>query len=458
MKRLGSFYAFDQAARAEVNPSTLFSTVARDLVDQDALRKRKLLAVIKDDTNVRKTRNVAEQFEAFILAPARAISDAIIGDIVIVIDAFDESADVSGRKELLKILTNRAGDLPEGVKIIVTSRSEPDLWEALHPKHGTPQVDIFILDDVSEESTSSDIKLFVHHELGGIEDLEIHTPKINLLADKAKTSFQWASTVCRYITNSDDGEGADPADRLKWVLAGEGGIDKLDTLYTFILDRSFRNAREETLLRLITHLGLIMYSVEPLSLRTLTTLGATDAEPTDADLNAYTRIARALGSLLHGVHELDTPIKPLHASFHDFICDSLRSGKYFVQRTGAVQLLTLRCLEVMMSRSNGLKFNICEFPSSFIRNQDIPDFNEQVSKRISPTLVYASKNWASHSDSLEEWSALEILEERVLGFLRSRFTQWLEVMSAMQAPPFAPLVKFKQLVEMRMVSNEASGC
>ena len=58
---------------------------------------------------------------------------AAVGDTVIVIDAFDEIGNADDRADVLEILTERAHELPNGLRIIVTSRFEQDVQTALGP-------------------------------------------------------------------------------------------------------------------------------------------------------------------------------------------------------------------------------------------------------------------------------------------------------------------------------------
>ena len=129
LQRLGSLYCCDYKNRVTLNPSSLFSTIAQHLADRDPLRKKHLIAAIKDDKAIRTTRICRQQYQNFIVAPSTDLP--IVGDTVIVIDAFDEIGSIEDREVALDILTRHAHELPPGLRIVVTSRFESDIQHAL---------------------------------------------------------------------------------------------------------------------------------------------------------------------------------------------------------------------------------------------------------------------------------------------------------------------------------------
>lgn len=128
MGRRGAYYGFDKNVPT-ASISSLFSTIARNLADLDPARKQQLVEAIKDDNEKRTTVICEEQFDYHILAPAKDVVS--VGETVIFIDAFDESGSLKERRQLLRILTQRASELPPGLRIVITSREEPDVLDTL---------------------------------------------------------------------------------------------------------------------------------------------------------------------------------------------------------------------------------------------------------------------------------------------------------------------------------------
>jgi hypothetical protein len=118
--RLGSSFCFDRADQANRRPDNIFNTIARDLADLDPQRKRTLWLTVKEKRSLRITRAPREQFENFILMPAKDMNT--IGPVVIVIDAFDECGDEGSRKVILSILAEATNLLPSNFRILITAR------------------------------------------------------------------------------------------------------------------------------------------------------------------------------------------------------------------------------------------------------------------------------------------------------------------------------------------------
>ena len=225
LQRLGSLYCCDYKNKASLNPSSLFSTISQHLADRDSLRKHRLLAAIKDDKAIRTTRICRQQYQHFIVAPSFNLP--IVGETVIVIDAFDEIGSVQDRAEALDILSKRAHELPPGLRVVVTSRFEQDIQKALQsPK--AMDVDYVLMEDIPTNLTARDISLYVRDSMDDVEGLE--STDLYRLATAAGTSFQWASTACRYIRDDHDGRGTrGPRHRLPLFLTSHQGLDELYT-------------------------------------------------------------------------------------------------------------------------------------------------------------------------------------------------------------------------------------
>jgi hypothetical protein len=125
--RLGSSFCFDRADQANRRPDNIFSTIARDLADLDPQRKRVLWLTVKEKRSLRITRAPREQFDKFILIPAKNMNT--IGPVVIVIDGLDECGDEGSRKVILSILAEAVRNLPSNFRILITARPESSCIE-----------------------------------------------------------------------------------------------------------------------------------------------------------------------------------------------------------------------------------------------------------------------------------------------------------------------------------------
>jgi hypothetical protein len=81
------------------------------------------------DTSLRNTSDVLQQWEKLIMEPAKALSEGMVGPIVIVIDVLDESGSAHSRFHLLRILADEnITKLPPHTNFgdIATSRRYPE--------------------------------------------------------------------------------------------------------------------------------------------------------------------------------------------------------------------------------------------------------------------------------------------------------------------------------------------
>ena len=420
LKRLGSLYCCDYKNRQTLNPGSLFSTIARHLADQDLLRKQHLVAAIRDDTAIRRTEICRLQYHNFIVNPSTGLP--AVGDTVIVIDAFDEIGNADDRADALEILTERAHELPNGLRIIVTSRFEQDVQTALRSPEAVG-VDYLLMQDIPTSLTVRDISVYVHDALKNVKGLG----NLNRLANAAGDSFQWASTACRYIGGKVDRQGTQlPRERLALFVNGNKGLDEL---YSRILDEHFGDASVSDLERLKLILGQIIGVKEPMSLRGLWELVPRESQAA-LNLDDFHSIVRHLASLLVNTHDVDLPIFPFHTSFADFLHDANKPHKYLIDINQANHNLAVGCLEVMEQE---LQFNICRIPTSYKANKDIENLNVLIKD-----ILYASHFWAQHISCLTTVDDATSMKLQCL--LSSRFLEWLEVMSVTDTLFQEPLV------------------
>ncbi len=433
LQRLGSLYCCNYKNRETLNPRSLFSTIALHLADRDTLRKQRLVNTIRDKRAIRRTEICRQQYQHFIVIPSADLP--VVGDTVIVIDAFDEIGSAQDRKDALEILTKRAHELPGGLRIVVTSRFERDVQDALQLPEAAG-VDYMLMEDIPTYLTVRDIAVYVRDALEGVKGLTL--AQLVELAKAAGDSFQWASAACRYIHDDNDGQGAQlPRERLPLFLAGNQGLDEL---YARIMDEHFGKGSPDHLARLKLILGQVVGVKEPRSLRALWELTPQNlpAPYSDLSLDDYQHIVRHLASLLVNTHDVDQPIYPFHTSLLDFLYGAERQHEYVVDAEQANCYLAIGCLEVM---GRELQFNICGIPTSYKSNKDIENLDALITNNISPHLRYASNFWAQHISHLTDVD--DMISSKLLDLLRSsRFLQWLEVMSvtggSFQTP--APLI------------------
>ena len=408
-KRLGSSYCFDRADQANRRPDNLLSTIALNIADLDQRWKMSLHDIVKEDPSLQTTVSATEQFEKFILEPAKALTT--VGPILVVIDALDESAEGQSRKDLLDALAKGISNLPSNFRILMTARPEPDIVSAFK---NNPHTLFKYMNSIDEASNTADIALFIETCLSDVSSLEDKWPNkrwCQMLVDSSQGLFQWASTACLAIK---DPKGVLPeTERLSCFV--EPSARGLDALYSEALRQVFHGRDNDAVSCCNLVLGWILATKEPLSISAHSELRGD---------KLVELILPKLGSFLSGVDQQDIPILPLHASFFEYLTHQNRSSETcYIDPLQLNRSLALSSLRVMKS---GLRFNIAGLETSHCRNADVPDLPARIEKAIPPYLSYGCRFWADHLGAIAYDT--DILNE-VKDFLHHRLLYWLEVLS-----------------------------
>ena len=415
---LGSCFCFARDRQTDRQHEKMLLTIARDLANCDPAFRRVLAKVIGEDNTLKTTPDVMQQWKKLLLEPLSKVSGGIVGKVVLVIDALDESGADSSRKHILSVLTStEAAFLPSNFRILLTSRPLSDITRALR---NAQHVKVACLDDVSTVFSERDIRLYVSNELGALED--IGNREIDEITRKADGLFEWARLACEFVKPSTLGRTTEERfNELKKRASGEGAT-LLDSMYRSILDNLMEKAGETGLARFHSLMRQILNTLEPLPMEGLHVMRK--CFPREGDHFHIAIILDFMGSLLSGVTDRTIPVRPLHASFYDFLTDQSRSGDYFVGESNIQMDIAVALLRVLRG---GLHFNICGLQSSYLLNSEVPDLAERVKAKIPPHLSYACRFWAKHLQATKFDTVLAEHVKDIVGNERILF--WFEAMS-----------------------------
>jgi NACHT domain len=431
MHRLTSSFIFSRSEQSERKAYHLFTTLSHHLANRYPSFKTALGKVVKDNIDLRGgTRDYRTLFEFLILEPLKDLH--IIGPILVVIDALDESGDTTGRTGLHAFLAENLKRLPSNFRVVITSRPEHAILSALA---SAPSVKVKYMDDSElAVETDKDILTFVRGKLPS----DKFGSYVEALAVKAGRLFQWAAVACQLVLDPPEDFKFDEEACIKHLLqpsTNPRGQDPLDELYKEVLGGYFKGQEARDFFRSVV--GQLITSIEPLTIRSLITLRqhASDNEHSDA---AVTGLLHRLGSLLSNVNSSDNslPIIPLHASFRDFLTNEDKSGDFYVGIRDAHHQLARSCLNLLLDSVDGLKFNICELETSYLANNDVEDLNTRVDQHIPPALSYACRFWDDH---LKHTDYKADLLRNVETLIREKFLFWLEALSLTRNIGLAPL-------------------
>ncbi|KAF8257985.1 hypothetical protein EI94DRAFT_1210579 [Lactarius quietus] len=130
MHRLTSSFIFLRKEQSKREAYHLFTTLARDLSDRYPSFKAALGSIVKDNSSLRVgTRDYETLFQSLILEPLEDLH--IVGPILVVIDALDESGSATGRTGLHTFLAKNLVRLPSNFRVLITSRPEDGIEPAL---------------------------------------------------------------------------------------------------------------------------------------------------------------------------------------------------------------------------------------------------------------------------------------------------------------------------------------
>ena len=411
---LGSCFCFTRVRQHEGLHMKLFPTVARDLAGRD-LRLRPLLAeVITNKPSLRDTEDICEQWQKFIFEPLSQLEGSSSGNVVVVIDALDESGAERTRSTVLKVLAGHNAKLPKNLRILLTSRPLADIRKVLDVAR---HVRARSLDDVGIGSII-DIHLYVSDRLKNLGDA-FSDKNLQQLAAKSDGIFEWARLACDFVSNR---IGVIATERLEEILSQAPGDGRtlLDEMYTTFL-KELTRGQSDVLDIFRSVMRQILWTKEPLSIRALDYIR--DRFPRKDDHYPVGEVLRFMTSLLSGTNEVSTPVRPLHASFYDYLLDEKRSGEFFIEQGNVHHDLALALLSVMQA---GLCFNICGLETSYLPNSKVTDLEKRVEQNIPSYLLYACQFWAIHlQDGVFDAELAESVSVFVTG---EKLLFWLEIL------------------------------
>jgi len=426
----GACFCFDRTREAERRYERIFTTIARDLADRDPIMRRTLAHAVLDDNELRHTKDITRQWKKFILGPVDA-SQAIHAPVLIVIDALDETGDERSREQILRMLagnlnpfSSEVTKLPTNLRILVTSRPLNDIRDVLDTASHVLHVSVDDTSHVSTESAEHDIQLYICSKLEGSRSA-FNDGHFKVLAQKSDGLFEWARLACEYIKGQNR-VGVDPMERFKDLVAGssERGTLLLDKMYCNIL-ADIMPEDDEAIAAFRSVMGQIITSLEPLSLSALNAMRL--HFPSGGGGYRVEQVIGPMGSLVTGTADSQTPVRPLHASFYDFLTDKSRSNEFYVDISSVKRSLAFASMGVM---EHGLCFNICSLESSYLPNSAVLDLKERVKNFIPAQLSYSCRFWAMHVRATSFDSSL--VKEVQAFFDGERLLFWLEALSLME--------------------------
>jgi hypothetical protein len=333
---------------------------------------------------------------------------------------------------------------------LVTSRPLEDIQKKFN---GVVHIRQKSMDSIPQDLSKRDILCFITEQLSG-EDVDIQSREA--LTRASGGLFEWARLACAYVKGDNGSDvGLHPNERLDAIMTRNKAehIPLLDDMYKFTLESIFPknlHLRSHRIARFKSVMAQILGTMEPLSMVSLESMRLHFVDGEKTSTNVICAITASMGALLSGTMDSSAPIRTLHSSFPDFLTDPNRSGDFFIDVSPIHNNLATACLGVMKDE---LRFDMCQFPSSYLRNSEVNDLKERVAKSISPALRYSCRFWTRHLSLVVFNSGLARAVREF--FNHERLLFWFEALSLLNSINTCA-VALSSVVQWTMVSTLAT--
>ena len=377
-------------------------------------------------------RGLQEQFEKLLLQPLLSVDPAHLPQqsLAIVVDALDECDRNTDIRMFLKLLAQVEAKSALRLRIFVTSRPELPIQLGFRQLDGSLHQDV-VLEEAQEHTIRRDIRAYFDNEFAKIKEerllkrsdgaLPIDWPSeddLQTLVDLAIPLFIFASTVCRFVSESK------PQKRLRLILEQRynAGFSHLAKTYLPILDQLLLEKEGEEPDAMLGEfrevVGPIILAADPLSIAALASLLDIDEEDIRDRLEG-------LHSVLQIPSNLHDPVRLLHLSFRDFLVDPKRKDKggFWIDEVQTHKRLADYCLR-RLNESATLRSDICCVAQPGTRRTEWS--TQHITMNIPPDVAYACSYWPLHLVNDEE----ELYDDgQVHRFLQQHLLHWLEALS-----------------------------
>ncbi|KAJ6511658.1 hypothetical protein DFH09DRAFT_270095, partial [Mycena vulgaris] len=413
------FFSRDYVERKEIKH--LAPTLAIQLADYDTTFRTHLVKFLEDDRTGITTAEPRLQFQKMLIE--------ILGKLppsqkpwIICLDALDECGTDRGQI-FLRWLSDSIVQIPVHIRFLLTGR--PDVPSYLRFDSLLSLMHGITLDKIDTRVVEQDIHLYIKKSLDGSTWTTRHTWKIQShhveeITNRASGLFVFAATAVRYVLAGLP--QTPPQKSVDYLLGGEPLTD-LHGLYLRILEEAIPSLQggqraQESHDEAIRILSTILWLLEPLDSPSLAAL-------LDVDMEVLQGALLPLSAVIHVSDSPGVPIQFIHLSFREFITSHVQATRPDIHCVTDYQQESL-AFSLLRAMQRSLRFNICNLPTSYLRNVEMPGLQSQLDKHIPGELQYACRFWVDHLVATSCNSRSVRVAE---GLVLEKFLFWLEVLS-----------------------------
>ncbi|XP_028412107.1 uncharacterized protein LOC114534835 [Dendronephthya gigantea] len=229
------------------NPQRILQSLASQMCDNAEGFRDKLTEILRREHS---RDSLSDAFRVLLNDPLHALDRH--DPMLIIVDALDESK-TDEKSELLELISERFCELPDWIKIFISSRPELQvrkILEHLHPWEIRPD----------DKDHNHDIELFVRHSLPNL-----HYYRIRLVTSKCEGSFLFAYYLVSEL--KEKGVGIEP-DLSDYISNGISGYYEKQFKRLKI---GFQRFKQDTSCLLKSFINVVAVSKEPLPIKVLFT-------------------------------------------------------------------------------------------------------------------------------------------------------------------------------------------
>jgi WD40 repeat protein len=443
---LGASFFFSRQVSERRHAPNVVRTIAYQLARRRTTFADVLLGTLQDAPDLASSESLQKLTTELLFKSAGAL--AADAGLLLVIDAMDECAeDMSGRPggELLPLLLRGLQQLCGRVKLLLTSRAEPEIIRMFDAATFASQQTVVQLHNLDAAVVRSDVRTYISNSLARIAsahaDLNLtNWPSqgdIDLLVDLTDVLFVFAATVVRFVSTPRHS----PRTRLDILLARRESksampYHSLDQLYIQVLRTSVRSDKQEETEELCDRLknvvGSIVTAQQPLTV-------ASHGILLDLDLAEVQLTVESLSALLLGTS--NEPVRIFHPSFPDFIVNPRRCNDPLFRVSLEEHHLRLAC-GCLAILNQHLRYNMANLDNPDLANSNVENLEDRLLNGICEkgdhagpslpqALFYAARYWTKHVVSSSTYYSEELLDA-LSCFFAEHLLHWLELLSLIQ--------------------------
>ncbi|KAJ7174711.1 hypothetical protein C8R46DRAFT_990796 [Mycena filopes] len=401
--QLGSFVFFRRDVEGLSDAFGIIRTMAYQLAHhhediaegvRSAVQKQSLIADMPMDL----------QFQRLLVEPLTGLD--INQRIIIIVDALDEARNNKNMEDLLSLLSRGFTQLPDFVRILITSRRYPGIQRTLE---NIPNLRIFDLNEA--DSVEDDIRTYIWAQMDSIRRQDLDLPpgwpgkdSVDSLVGHAHGLFIWARVACAYI------KAYKPATRIQILLSSPAiravAEHSLNDLYGLAIREAGPWHEEDFAQEMHSILALIVVSSNPQS---CTAIGEFFGMSSREASKLITPLSSILGMDKNG------QVHVIHPSVRDYLVDPNRCGSdlpWHVSEEEEHVTMGAHCVRQLTGK---LSATIDPVP-----------WDQQACMTLPDAVKYACLSWVYHTCST---SPAVNLAEKIHTFLCKHFLHWVQALS-----------------------------